>query len=84
MRTFSFADFIKDALGREESMIEKRVETLASREVDPSVEDRLRCLEDLVHQLFSVAADTHEHPPGCPHCDNHHHKRRDDEAIGQG
>lgn len=67
---YSFADFIKDALGREKSMVEKRVEMLASQEIELPVEDRLRCLEEFVHQLFSVAVDTDEFPPGCPHCDN--------------
>jgi hypothetical protein len=67
---FSFADFIKGALGKERSMVEKRVKVLAAREADPSVEDRLRCLEDLVHQLFSLADSTHGWPPLCPHCDN--------------
>lgn len=66
----SFADFIKDALGREKSMVEKRVEMLAAKETSPAVEDRLRCLEEFVHQLFSVAVDTDEFPPYCPHCDN--------------
>ena len=51
----SFADFVKDALGREKSMVEKRVEMLAAEETSPSIEDRLRCLEEFVHQLFSVA-----------------------------
>lgn len=67
----SFADFVKDALGREKSMIRKRVEILASRQLDPSkVEERLRCVEDLVHQLFCVAVDTRDFPPLCPHCDS--------------
>jgi predicted DNA-binding protein len=30
----SFADFVKDALGREESMVDKRVRKLASREIE--------------------------------------------------
>jgi predicted nucleic-acid-binding Zn-ribbon protein len=67
---YSRADFIKDALGRENSMIEKRVEMLASRQIDPPVEHRLRCLEDLVQQIFTITVDTDEYPPYCPHCDN--------------
>lgn len=67
----SFADFVKDALGREGSMIEKRVEIMASRQVDPSkFEDRLRCVEDLVFQRLCVAMDRFENPPLCPRCDN--------------
>lgn len=66
----SFADFIKDALGRENSMVEKRVEALAGAQVSPSVEDRLRGLEGFVHQLLSTAgiADP-EWLPICPRCD---------------
>ncbi len=67
----SFADFVKDALGREESMIEKRVKMQASRRVAPSDEDKLRCLEDLVHQLLIAVVTTDEYPPSCPYCDNH-------------
>ena len=65
----SFADFVKDALGREESMVEKRVETLASRQVDPSLEERVRCLENLVHEIFSLTVDNRENPPYCPRCE---------------
>jgi hypothetical protein len=32
----SFADFVKDALGREESMVDKRVRKLASRKIEES------------------------------------------------
>ena len=32
----SFADFVKDALGREESMVERRVRKLASRKIEES------------------------------------------------
>jgi len=66
----SFADFVKDALGREESMVEKRVELLASRQVDPLLEDRVRCLENLVHEFFSLTVDTDKYPPLCPRCGN--------------
>jgi hypothetical protein len=66
----SVADFVKDNLGREESMVEKRIETLASKQVDPSLEERVRCLEDLVHEISSLTVDTDEYPPYCPRCDN--------------
>ncbi len=65
----SFADFIKDALGREKSMVEKRVETQALKQIHPAIEHRLRCLEDLVQQILGLAVDTDEYPPYCPHCD---------------
>jgi len=66
----SFSQFLKSAIGKEEVMVEKRVQILASRKVDPSLEDRVRCLESLVHELWSVAIDTRKYPPTCPHCDN--------------
>jgi len=66
----SFADFVKDALGREESMVKKRVEILASMHMDPSLEDRVRCLENLVHEIFSMTVDTGEYPPCCPRCES--------------
>lgn len=66
----SFNDFVKDAFGRQESMVEERVQILASKKTDPSFEDRVRCPEDLVHQLVSLAASTFEWPPICPHCQN--------------
>jgi predicted DNA-binding protein len=64
------ADFVKDALGREEAMVDKRVEILASRRLDASVEDRVRCLENLVHEIFSLTVDNKRYPPLCPRCDN--------------
>ncbi len=63
------ADFVKDSLGREKSMIEKRVEMLASRQVDQSLEDRVRSLENLVHEIFSLTVDTRKYPPYCPRCE---------------
>jgi Zn finger protein HypA/HybF involved in hydrogenase expression len=69
----SAADFVKDHLGREKGMVEKRVEIQASRQVGQSLEGRVRCLEDLVHQIFSIlhmTIDTDEHPFYCPRCDN--------------
>lgn len=65
----SNADFVKDSLGREKSMIEKRVEMLASRQVDQSLEDRVRSLENLVWEIFSLTVDTRESPPYCPRCE---------------
>ena len=65
----SFADFIKDALGSDKSMVDKRVEELAAKQMGPSLEHRIRYVEDLVHQLFSMPVDTDEYPPFCPHCD---------------
>ena len=51
-------------------MVERRIEILASKRVDPSFEDRLKCVEDLVRQIFISTVDTDESPPHCPHCDN--------------
>jgi hypothetical protein len=51
-------------------MIKKRVEMSASRQVAPSAEDRIRCLEDLVLQVFGITVDTDEYPPVCPYCEN--------------
>lgn len=65
----SVADFVKDNLGREKSMVEKRIETLASKQVDPSLEERVRCLENLVHEVFSITVDHNRYPPYCPRCD---------------
>jgi len=63
------ADFVKQHLRREQSMIEKRVEELASRQVDPSLEERVRCLEDLAHTLVCFALDYRKFPPLCPRCE---------------
>jgi predicted RNA-binding Zn-ribbon protein involved in translation (DUF1610 family) len=51
-------------------MVEKRVEILASKQIHPSIEHRLRCLEELVHQIFSLTVDTDDYPPLCPRCEN--------------
>jgi len=57
-------------------MVVKRIEMLAPEHTAPSVEDRLRCLEDLLHQVLLMAyvlfmtVDAVEWPPRCPHCDN--------------
>jgi len=66
----SLADFVKQHLRREKSMIEKRVKLMASRQVDPPLEERVRCLEDLVHTLVYLALDYRKFPPYCPRCEN--------------
>ncbi len=65
----SFADFVKDALGREESMIDKRVEMLAKQKAPPSLEERIRCCEGLIYQL-ALYCNNHYEPLVCPHCPN--------------
>jgi hypothetical protein len=48
----SFADFVKDNLGREESMVDKRVRKLASRKIEGSKKPALDLgLYDLVQDL---------------------------------
>ena len=64
----SRADFLETALTKAESVVEGGVRILASRKTDPSVEDRVRDLEDLVHQLFLLADNAHDWLPICPHC----------------
>jgi len=64
------ADFVKQHLRKEQSMIEKRVEMLASRQADPSLEERVRCLEDLAHTLVCFALDCRKFPPYCPRCED--------------
>lgn len=66
----SIADFVKDALGREENMVEERVKKHVSRMVEPSFETRLKCVEDLLHQILRLAVDTRESPPICPYCED--------------
>ena len=66
----SVSDFVEDALGREESMVEKRVEMLASRQAGPSLEERVRFLESLIHEVFMLTVDTEEYPPLCPRCED--------------
>lgn len=65
----SFTDFVKGALGREKAMVEKRVEILALRQMDPSHEDRLRCLENLFLETISLTRDDCRYPPLCPRCE---------------
>jgi len=65
----SFASFVKDSLGKEESMVEKRIEMIASKKVDPSIEEQVRHLQSLVHELY-MRQETKTWPPACPHCEN--------------
>lgn len=67
---WSFSDFVKAYIRKDTAMVERRIEILASKRVDPSFEDRLKCVEDLVRQIFFSTVDTDESPPHCPHCDN--------------
>ncbi|MFP3976024.1 MAG: hypothetical protein ACLFVK_07380 [Dehalococcoidia bacterium] len=48
-------------------MVEKRVEELASRKAEPSVEQRLRDPEGLVSELMVIAREP-EAPWWCPRC----------------
>lgn len=63
----SFGDFVRDALGREGSMVERRVEMLAKKKAPLSVEERVRCLESLMFQAFLYLR-YHAWQPMCPHC----------------
>jgi len=55
-------------------MVEKRVKILASRKADPSVEERLKCREDLMQQVFislyimSMGDVDDVFDPSCPRC----------------
>jgi len=64
----SVADFVKDSLGREDSMIAARVDILAAKEME-NADCRVRCLEDLVAQIL-LGLDT-EDDPLCPLCGEH-------------
>ena len=66
----SCADFIKEHLMEENAMVEKRIDMIASKLKGPSDEERLRSLENLVYEIFSITVDTQKYPPLCPHCDN--------------
>jgi uncharacterized protein YbaR (Trm112 family) len=50
-REFSFADFVKDHLGQEDSTIAARAEALAARQAG-DFDDRQRCLEGLVNDIL--------------------------------
>jgi len=64
----SFSGYVKAHISRDEAMIEKKAEIMASRQTAPSVEDRLGCLEDLVYHILSLGVDTDKYPPYCPRC----------------
>jgi len=64
----SYSEWAKRQIRKDEAMIEKKVELLASKQGNPLLEDRVRCLEDLLHQVLSVGVDTLEYPPLCPRC----------------
>ena len=64
----SLPDFIMDALGREQSMVEKRVEALAKKKTPPSVEERVKCLERLMFHVGLHLRDC-DWPPACPRCE---------------
>ena len=66
----SLTGWVLDNLRGERSMVEKRIESLASKKATPAVEDRIKCLEDLLHQLLTIAVDTDEYPLLCPRCEN--------------
>jgi hypothetical protein len=66
----SFADFVKDALGRERSMVEARIESMASKQVDRFPEARISYLEDLVHQIIAMTINWAEYQLMCPRCKN--------------
>jgi hypothetical protein len=40
------------------------------KHVAPPLEERVRCLEALVHYLTGIAIVTGDYPPTCPHCLN--------------
>ncbi len=66
----SFADFVKDALGREETMIEKRMQ--ARGEQWDALQDEVECQRDLLrqaHHLIHIVGLGKDLPdPSCPRC----------------
>jgi len=66
----SLADFLEDALGRENSMVEERIQMLAKQQSPLSDEGRLKCLEALVMQAGVYLKD-HDWPFFCPRCREH-------------
>jgi hypothetical protein len=66
----SFADFVKDALGREEATIEKRIQ--AREEQWNAAKDGPRCLRDLVRQAYAMLQIAGQGKdlgdPFCPRC----------------
>ena len=68
----SFSGYVKAHIRKDEAMIEKKAEIMASKQAPPSVEERLRCLEDLVYDILSLRVDTDKYPPYCPRCEGQH------------
>ena len=66
----SLADLLRDALGRENSMIEERIQMLANQQAPLSDEGRLNCLEALVLQAGVYLKDN-DWPFFCPRCREH-------------
>ncbi len=66
---FSFGSFVRSWLGKEESLIKERVEVLAKKKVPPVGEERLRCIEDLMYQIFLHLRDN-DCQLVCPRCRN--------------
>lgn len=65
----SFTDLVKEWVGKELSMIEKRVEELAQKKTPPSLEEELKCLRYMAYEA-ALYCYNHEGPPLCPHCLN--------------
>jgi hypothetical protein len=65
----SVTDFVKDALGREESMVDARIEKIVKQKAPASVEEKLRILEDMVYQ-FALNFDNNSEPVLCPRCNS--------------
>jgi len=66
----SFSGYVKAQIRKDEAMIEKKAEILASIKVDPLLEERVRFLESLLLDTYSLAIDTSEYPPLCPRCED--------------
>ena len=66
----SFSGYVKAQIRKDEAMIEKKTEILASRKVNPLLEERVRFLESLLLDTYSLAIDTSEYPPLCPRCED--------------
>jgi len=64
----SFRDFVIDALGREESLIKKRVATLAAKRLGVSDEEHLRWHDELLWQVLSTLLENRL-PALCPQCE---------------
>ena len=66
----SFSGYVKAQIRKDEAMIEKKAETLASRKVNPLLEEMVRCLEDLVFDIYALRVDTDKYSLLCPRCEN--------------